>query len=67
MSKKSDLLIRNQGYWDGVADRAAQRIAEWYRGAAKNCGHFDADYAAGYELGVFGQEAPPYALTGKAE
>jgi hypothetical protein len=56
----------NWGYWDGVADREAQRLAQWYRGAAKNHGHYDPDYAKGYEIGVFGGEAPPYALTGEA-
>ncbi len=54
----------NWGYWDGVADRKRNRLAQWFKGTAKNHGHFDADYAAGYELGVFDHPAPPYALTG---
>ena len=56
----------NWGYWDGVADRARGTLAKWYKGAHKNYGHFDPEYAAGYSIGVFGGEAPPYALTGEA-
>jgi len=55
----------NWGYWDGVADRARGQLARWYKGAAKNRGHFDPLYAEGYSIGVFGGDAPPYALTGE--
>lgn len=60
------IVATNGGYWDGVADRQRGRLAGWFRGAAKNHGHFDANYARGYELGVFGGDPPPYALTGEA-
>jgi len=56
------ICSRNGGYWDGVADRKAQRIAKWCRGAHKNYGHFDPDYAEGYSIGVFGGDPPPYAM-----
>lgn len=57
----------NWGYWDGVADRARQRLAKWYCGTHKTYGHFDPEYATGYNIGVFGGEPPPYALTGTAD
>lgn len=57
------IVSRNSGYWDGVNDRAHQRMATWYRGAHKNYGHFDADYAEGYNLGIFNGEPPPYAVV----
>lgn len=68
MTRKQEqkIITTNQGYWDGVADRGRGRIAQWYKGAAKNYGHFSADYANGYELGIWGGEAPTYALTGTA-
>ena len=66
MTKRAETKIihTNWGYWDGVADRARGQIAKWYRGASKTYGHFDADYASGYNLGLFGGEAPPYAVMG---
>jgi hypothetical protein len=64
--KNFDKIIHtNWGYWDGVADRKAQRMAKWYRGTHKNYGHFNPHYAEGYNTGLFGGEAPSYALTGK--
>ena len=54
----------NWGYWDGVADRERGRLAKWYRGAHKTYGHFNADYAEGYNIGLFNGEPPPYALIG---
>ena len=35
------------------------------RGARAHYGHFDHDYAAGYNLGLWEDEPPPYALTGQ--
>lgn len=64
-SKFRRICATNGGYWDGVADRERGRLARWYRGTQKNHGHFDPNYAAGYEIGVFGGEPPPYALTGQ--
>ncbi len=61
-SKHSKMCRRNGGYWDGVADRERNRLARWFKGAAKNHGHFDPVYAEGYELGVFGGEAPEGAI-----
>lgn len=66
VAQERRIIATNGGYWDGVADRQRQRLAPWYRGAAANHGHFCPDYARGYELGVFGGEPPPYALTGEA-
>jgi hypothetical protein len=63
VAKERKIITTNQGYWDGVADRQNQRIAEWYRGAHRNYGHFDADYAEGYSLGLCGKEPPPYAIA----
>jgi hypothetical protein len=65
-AQETKIIHTNWGYWDGVADRSRNHLAAWYKGAAKHHGHFDPDYAAGYDLGVFGGDAPPYALTGKA-
>jgi hypothetical protein len=64
---EAKIIATNSGYWDGVADRERGKLARWYRGCHKNCGHFDVSYAEGYALGVWGKEAPPYALTGQAE
>ena len=61
IAKERKIITTNQGYWDGVADRQNQRIAKWYRGAHKNYGHFNADYAEGYSLSLWSREAPPYA------
>ena len=57
------IIRRNQGYWDGVADRERSRIAPWYRGAHKTYGHFDPIYAEGYCLGLWNREPPPYAVV----
>jgi hypothetical protein len=64
--QEAEITSRNWGYWDGVADRAHQRMAKWYRGAHKTYGHFNAAYAEGYNLGIFAGDPPPYALTGEA-
>ena len=64
MTKRETKIIHtNQGYWDGVADRENGKLASWYRGAAKSFGHFNTDYAKGYDIGVFGGEAPPFAIV----
>lgn len=60
--ENTKIIHTNWGYWDGVADRQKARMAKWYRSTAKNFGHFDADYAKGYDLGIWGQDPPPYAM-----
>lgn len=61
---EAKIIATNQGYWDGFADREGGRIARWYNGAHRTYGHFSAEYAEGYNLGLWNQAAPPYALTG---
>jgi hypothetical protein len=61
------IMHRNWGYWDGVADRSRQRLAKWYRGAHKTYGHYDADYAEGYSIGLFAGAAPPFAMLGQED
>ena len=64
-ARELDKIIKtNWGYWDGVADRKKSRMAKWYRSAAtkSNFGHFDANYAKGYDLGIWGQDPPPYSM-----
>ena len=60
--KTTKIIHTNWGYWDGVDDRAKHRIAKWYRGAAKNFGHFDPDYAFGYDRGVWGGDPTQLAI-----
>jgi len=60
--KEREIISRNSGYWDGVADRAHCRMAKWYRGAHSTYGHFDKHYAEGYNIGLFGGDPPPFAL-----
>lgn len=59
---EAKMISTNQGYWDGVADRENGRMAKWYRGAHSTYGHFNADYANGYNLGLFNGEAPEGAI-----
>ena len=60
-SKTDKIIHTNWGYWDGVADRQRAKMAKWYRSGAKNFGHFDNDYAKGYDIGIWGGDAPPLA------
>jgi hypothetical protein len=62
-AQERKIIHTNWGYWDGVADHAHQRMAKWYRGAHTTYGHFNPDYATGYNIGIFGGEPPPYAVV----
>jgi len=57
------IIHTNWGYWDGVYDRQRAKMAKWYRSGAKNFGHFDADYARGYDIGIWGGGPPAYAVV----
>lgn len=52
------IVRRNWGFWDGVADRKAGRLAPWYRGAAKDFGHYDPAYAEAYDKAVWDVVTP---------
>lgn len=60
---EAKIIATNSGYWDGVSDRARQQLAPWYRGTKARHGHYDVNYAAGYEIGVFGGDLPPFAVV----
>lgn len=62
--EQTDRLISNNwGYEDGRNDRRRQKLAKWYRGARADYGHYDLDYATGYNAGVFClQHENPWAV-----